>query len=874
MYKGLYSGYNEALTNLREIEKSLPDFIRIEKIGETWEKREIVVIIVTQDVALHETKPALFYTGTIHAREWIGIELALGFVEYLVTNLPYDSQIQDIFQSTTLYMVPCANPDGFDYARKHFSFWRKNRRQNLDGSFGVDLNRNFSVGFEPSNLTTSNVYSGPEPFSEPETRALRDFVLSAKNITIALDYHSQGNVFFPAHDFKHEDTIDTTDMNVLCANMAESIKKVSGKEYGIHQGKPPVKLIGGTGREFYYSLGIIATVVEVGTRNISDYLEDMLENVKEHIQALLTALEEVPNYAKESPLKRVENFKTDLVTCSNVSLSWNCEMNHDVYFEIYRQEKQKLFCNSTNRITKTQNTTFTDTNLQSATDYYYNIRAIDKQTKRKSPFAPQIHIKTAVDKEEFSRIYYASKAKTGYVAQFTPENKNHFGVNSLFVGVDEAKGISYAVVHFALDTIPANAKIKSAKFKMYPINRVSTTIEKYGEWNVGLVAPNPNLNIYDFDAVRAMEIVQYVGRPTQSSQLTQGIWRHWKFSLFECSILEEALPSKEVFFRIEGPKELPIGRKSQMMQWDLGYGKFSQGLNFRPILEINYTLEPAQVEIYPKEYYSFSKNHVENDAFYCGFDAHGNKIFTTLEYTLASLPDYDYTMITHAHLEINSTKIYLKEDVRFHLEFLESSIDRDYETLKNRITIENIGYDISSNDLKKEEKQYFIFDSFSLNWLAKYFRRKKDIAFLLRPTSSKKRVKDKVVHFHAKHPELSPKLVISYIHKRKKPVPNVTNFAYTIENGMIKLTWDNPDDADFKGVKVIKNPFRAPINPFDGQKLYGGKDNYTFDNFGAHDIKKFYAIFSYDDVPNFSNVLVIEYAPRQAKDRLEEDVQR
>ena len=112
-------------------------------------------------------------------------------------------------------MVPCVNPDGYEYSRNHFSFWRKNRRQNADGTYGVDLNRNFPIGFNKSTITTSNVYGGPEPFSEPETRALRDFVLAHPNITIALDYHSQGNVFFPAHDFRHEDTFDTTDMNTL-----------------------------------------------------------------------------------------------------------------------------------------------------------------------------------------------------------------------------------------------------------------------------------------------------------------------------------------------------------------------------------------------------------------------------------------------------------------------------------------------------------------------------------------------------------------------------------------------------------------------------------------------------------------------------------
>jgi len=42
-------------------------------------------------------------------------------------------------------------------------------------------------------------------------------------------------------------------------------------------------LISGSGREYYYSKGIIATVVEVGTRNIPDYMQNMSESINENI---------------------------------------------------------------------------------------------------------------------------------------------------------------------------------------------------------------------------------------------------------------------------------------------------------------------------------------------------------------------------------------------------------------------------------------------------------------------------------------------------------------------------------------------------------------------------------------------------------------
>ena len=857
--KQLYKTYGESTEIFKELEKKYPKYFKMKSIGKTWEKRDINLLIISKDIKTHEERPALFYTGTIHAREWVGHELAIEFANYILNNLDHDPAIQNYIENATIYMVPCANPDGFEYSQKHFSFWRKNRRQNADGSYGVDLNRNFPIGYVKSTATTSNVYGGPEPFSEPETRALRNFVEAHENISIALDYHSQGNVFFPAHDFRHEDTIDTTDMNTLCANMAEEIRKISDREYGIHQGKPPTKLISGSGREFYYSKGIISTVVEVGTRNISDYLDDMNEHVREHIPALLHAVKEVPNYDRKNGLSRIKSFEITEIGSNHANLVWEYEQNNDIFFEIYRSTKNKSFCNASNLVARTQSLEFSDINLNSNKDYYYNIRAVNKKTNIKSPFYPQIILRTDPEYDEFSRTYYATSKGTGYVAENYTNNKKHFGMNSLFVGVDLNKGVSYAIVTMSFNTLPSNAQIKHASFHLYPINRVSTTIEKYGEWNVGIVNQETMGDITNFDDVDNMEILQYVGRPTSSDKLTQGIWRTWEFSGKECETLQKVAANNKVVFRIEGPKDLIIGRTRQMMQWDIGYGKFGYGLPYRPRLELTYTLKPTISTIYPKAVYTVTKDEVINNEITAGFDADGNKIYSTFEFNISSLPPYDETIITNAYFELNSTKIYIKDDIRFHLEFVDENIDKDYEKIKNRDVIHNIGYDVSATELKNNQTQYFTFDSYAGITLNEKLEDKSDISFVLSPTSSKKAIKDKSISWEMKNQSLSPKLIIEHIPKRRKPLPQVTNENLTLENGKIKLTWTNPIHDDLKGVKVIKNAYREPYSTHDGQKLYAGMDEYTFDDFGALDVDKYFAIFTYDEVPNYSKPIIIKY---------------
>ena len=859
--KQLYRSYAESTEIFNEYAVKYSEFFKIESIGKTWEQRDINLITISRDIKSADSKPALFFTGTIHAREWIGHELAIEFTKYILENLEHDLNLQTYLENSTIYIVPCANPDGYEYSKNHFSFWRKNRRANADGSFGVDLNRNFPIGYVDGTKPISNVYGGPNPFSEPETIALRDFVEAHENITVALDYHSQGNVFFPAHDFRHEDAIDTTDINILCANMAESIRKVSKREYGIHQGKPPAKLISGSGREFYHSKGILSTVVEVGTRNISDYMGDMNEHIREHISALLSALKTVQNYGKEAKLKRVDSFEIVEIGSSHVSLKWDYKLEEGIFFEIYRSARDKHFCLNSNLIVKTQNLEFIDIHLESNTDYYYNIRVANKDDNIKSAYYPQIRIRTNTEFDEFTRTYHAQASKTGYVAENLQNNAGHFGVNSLFVGVDINKGISYGIVTINPKRIPKNIKIKSASLNLYPINRVSATIEKYGEWNIGLVEPKSVKDITSFEDVDSMEIISYVGRPTKSHQLTQGIWRKWFFSGIECDMLNTQIQNGLITFRIEGPKKLATGRTRQMMQWDLGYGKFGGGLEFRPRLELTYELEPEVTTIYPKEINSISKCGVTQSKLLAGFDDKGSKIYSTLEFNLSSIPSYDYTMIINAYLELNSTKIYLKEDIRFHLELVDESLEKNYNGLSKREIIQNIGYDVSANELKNNQTQYFMFDEFANRILNKKLKERSDITFVLNPTASKKAIKNKTITWEVSNDELSPKLIVEHISKRRYPIEQIKNAKIVYENEKIKLTWDNPKNRDFRGVKVVKNPYRAPISHKDGQKLYAGPDSYTFDDFGAKDIKKYFSIFTYDDVPNYSTPVILEYKP-------------
>ena len=862
--KNQYLSYNQAVALFQGLEKRHPDLIQTENIGRTWERRKILLVTIAVDVRRAEEQPAMLYTGSIHAREWIGIELAAAYARYVVENIELDDGLSAMLRRATLYMVPCLNPDGFELTRSHYSHWRKNRRKNQDGSRGVDLNRNFPIGFKTNNHTTDNTWAGPAPFSEPETQAMRNFVEKHPNIAVALDYHSHGNVFFPAHNFRHEDSPDTTDINVLCANMAEEIRKVSGREYGIHQGKPPASMISGSGREYYHSLGILSTVVEVGVRNISDYMAFMAEHIRENIPALNRALMETPNYARDNPLPRISGFLVKRIRARSVTLYWDPIPGESISYELYRSKRDKHFCLASNRIVVTKAREYTDENLQTATDYYYYVRAISAKHHVKSPFAPRIRLKTLPDNHQFFKILHPAPQDVGSLSEYPVPHPLTFGVNSMFVGVSSSRGVSIGIVGFPLENMPREAIILEAKISLYPVNRVPAKVERYGEWNVGILDPEFLPDFSDFTAVREAPVLQYVGRPTKAQHLTQGIWRSWNFSNYECQLLGRQLEQDKVFFKITGPTTLPEGQKSQMMMWDVGHGKFGYGLAFRPRMEVIYTLPATESILPPSRAVSVHGSDVIPNMILAGLD-HKGASFGYLEFDLAGLANFKHTVITGATLSLQAQDIIAADEARFHLEFIKPFKEVDCETVGTRHIIEQIGTEVSYTDLRNGEPCLFFFDTFSLVALDRFFRKSRKAAFIIRATTDDPKRADQVATFVFQPENAMPRLTIHTISKRRQPVAGVGSLQISNEQGVLKLTWENPKDPAFRGVLVVKNPFRPPQSPYDGQKLYGGRDEYTYDRFGALDMTKYYGVFAFDEVPNFSAAAILRYQPPAAQ---------
>jgi len=115
--------------------------------------------------------------------------------------------VTELLDAVEVWIVPVANPDGYQYTFTNERLWRKNLRDNDgDGQItladGVDINRNFDSrwGYDDegsSSLWSAEDYRGPAPNSEPETQAVVNFVQS-HDFKFILSYHTYGDwILYP-----------------------------------------------------------------------------------------------------------------------------------------------------------------------------------------------------------------------------------------------------------------------------------------------------------------------------------------------------------------------------------------------------------------------------------------------------------------------------------------------------------------------------------------------------------------------------------------------------------------------------------------------------------------------------------------------------
>lgn len=194
-------------------------FLNVQTIGNSVLGKNLYV------VKLGKGPKKVFYSASFHANEWITSVVMMKFIEdycnsYINNSKLYDYSIRNLFNTTSIYIMPMVNPDGVDLVTGSLDklSYEYQNAQNIARNFpsipftngwkaninGIDLNLQFPAGWENAkkikfaqgfNKPAPRDFVGYSPLTEPEAKSIYDFTLWHK-FNLILTYHSQGEVIY------------------------------------------------------------------------------------------------------------------------------------------------------------------------------------------------------------------------------------------------------------------------------------------------------------------------------------------------------------------------------------------------------------------------------------------------------------------------------------------------------------------------------------------------------------------------------------------------------------------------------------------------------------------------------------------------------
>tara|TARA_B100001059_G_scaffold129544_1_gene129507 strand:- start:8937 stop:11207 length:2271 start_codon:yes stop_codon:yes gene_type:complete len=294
-----YHTWEEINARLDQIEAAHPDIVEGLEIGTTIEGRIIQGVRIGTGAA--GTKPAVLFNGCQHAREWVATMVPTFIAEELAAGYGTDGRVTALLQLVDVYIVPVVNPDGYvyTYASGGDRFWRKNRRDNGTSCAGVDLNRNWDIdwngGESTSTDTCSDIYVGSAPFSEPETTAMRDFILARPNIVSHIDFHCYSQVILQNWGWTSVPPPDDAEIDALGGAMSDAIFDVNGVSYPHGGGDELLYLASGVFPDWTYdATGAFGYTIELrptGSPGFELPPEQIRPTAEENFQGILAMME-------------------------------------------------------------------------------------------------------------------------------------------------------------------------------------------------------------------------------------------------------------------------------------------------------------------------------------------------------------------------------------------------------------------------------------------------------------------------------------------------------------------------------------------------------------------------------------------------------
>ncbi len=268
-----YKQFADIIAYFNGIAAVHPQIASMSDVGDSLQGNDIYALTLTGPETpgnLVADRPVVLWNGGQHAREWVSPMTVSYIASKLADEYGSDPRVTDIIDNTRIVIVPMMNPDGYLYTWTNERFWRKNRRNNGDGTFGIDLNRNWGYewgGEGASPFTSDDTYHGPSAFSEPETQVVRDLASSFGDKLVShIDYHTYSQLIlwpFGYAEGVQTPEPDRTFFDELSTALSDEIFAYSGVFYDPIQSVDLYAAAGTCSDWHYGDLGVKSLTIEL-----------------------------------------------------------------------------------------------------------------------------------------------------------------------------------------------------------------------------------------------------------------------------------------------------------------------------------------------------------------------------------------------------------------------------------------------------------------------------------------------------------------------------------------------------------------------------------------------------------------------------------
>ncbi|KAL7862832.1 hypothetical protein SRHO_G00118160 [Serrasalmus rhombeus] len=208
-----------------------PNLVSKIVIGQSYEGRPLNVLKFSTGA----NRPGIWIDTGIHSREWVTQASGTWFAKKIATDYGRDAALTAILDRFDIFLEIVTNPDGFQFTHTSNRMWRKTRKPNPGSRCaGVDPNRNWDAGFGgagSSSSPCSETYRGTYAHSEPEVKAIVDFVTSHGNLKAFVSIHSYSQMLLYPYGYTRTPCRDQAELHEVAQRAVAALTSLYGTKY-------------------------------------------------------------------------------------------------------------------------------------------------------------------------------------------------------------------------------------------------------------------------------------------------------------------------------------------------------------------------------------------------------------------------------------------------------------------------------------------------------------------------------------------------------------------------------------------------------------------------------------------------------------------